>query len=262
MSDARESLKQAKAEAAAAKAKEKSLRPWFKKKRFIVPIALLVLIGISRGAVSPAPSANGNAKASSDSSSTTSTESTTASNEDWYASNYPSFKATDFSGKTDDVVTLPAGASSGMLTATYKGSSNFSIEVLDSNNKETDLAVNTIGAYSGTTAFGISAFSTDSAKLKVTASGSWTLHIAPFAEAPSFEASGHGDSIFKYEDSSAPTWKINHTGSSNFSVTEVSDSDSWNLLVNEIGHYTGTVPADAGPALVIVTADGNWSFTN
>jgi hypothetical protein len=40
-------LKAAQAEAKAAAAKAKALRPWFKKKRFIVPLALVVLIGIS-----------------------------------------------------------------------------------------------------------------------------------------------------------------------------------------------------------------------
>lgn len=37
-----------KAEAAAEKAKAKALRPWYKKKRFIVPIALVVLAGLSQ----------------------------------------------------------------------------------------------------------------------------------------------------------------------------------------------------------------------
>ena len=40
--------KLANAEAKAAKAKAKALRPWFKKKRFILPIALLLLIGFSQ----------------------------------------------------------------------------------------------------------------------------------------------------------------------------------------------------------------------
>lgn len=40
-------LKAAKADAKAAAAKAKALRPWFKKKRFVVPIALVLLIGIS-----------------------------------------------------------------------------------------------------------------------------------------------------------------------------------------------------------------------
>ena len=48
MSDPREEHKSAKAEAAAARARAKSLRPWFKKKRFIIPIALVLMIFISQ----------------------------------------------------------------------------------------------------------------------------------------------------------------------------------------------------------------------
>lgn len=48
MTDSNEELKAAKVEASIAKAKMKALRPWFKKKRFIVPIAFLLLIGISQ----------------------------------------------------------------------------------------------------------------------------------------------------------------------------------------------------------------------
>ena len=42
--------KLAKADAKAATARAKSLRPWFQKKRFIVPIALVMLAGISTAA--------------------------------------------------------------------------------------------------------------------------------------------------------------------------------------------------------------------
>jgi hypothetical protein len=47
MPDSSKDKKIAKADAQAAKAKAKAMRPWFQKKRFIVPIALVVLIGIS-----------------------------------------------------------------------------------------------------------------------------------------------------------------------------------------------------------------------
>lgn len=47
MPDSPNSKKVAKADSQAAKAKAKALRPWFQKKRFIVPIALVALIGIS-----------------------------------------------------------------------------------------------------------------------------------------------------------------------------------------------------------------------
>jgi SOS response regulatory protein OraA/RecX len=62
MSDSAEDFKSAKAEASAAKTKARSLRPWFKKKRFIIPIVLAVIIGIStasnQGDEGPATSSN------------------------------------------------------------------------------------------------------------------------------------------------------------------------------------------------------------
>lgn len=50
MSEPTNDPKLAKAEAKAAMARAKALRPWFKKKRFIAPLALLLIIGISIGA--------------------------------------------------------------------------------------------------------------------------------------------------------------------------------------------------------------------
>ena len=47
MSDNQLDPKLAKAEAAAEKAKAKSLRPWFQKKRFIIPIALVTVFALS-----------------------------------------------------------------------------------------------------------------------------------------------------------------------------------------------------------------------
>jgi hypothetical protein len=62
MSDPNLDPKLANAEAKAAKAKAKALRPWFKKKRFIAPIALVVIIGLStaaNGGKSPGSTDNG-----------------------------------------------------------------------------------------------------------------------------------------------------------------------------------------------------------
>ena len=47
MSDSSEERKRLRAESAAKKAEAKALRPWFKKKRFIIPVGFLVLIVIS-----------------------------------------------------------------------------------------------------------------------------------------------------------------------------------------------------------------------
>lgn len=63
--------KEAKADAAAAKAKAKALRPWFKKKRFIIPIAIVAIIIISN----VANAGGGNNSASTDTSNNTSSSS-------------------------------------------------------------------------------------------------------------------------------------------------------------------------------------------
>ena len=47
MTEEKVDYKSAKADAKAEKARAKALRPWFKKKRFIFPIALVLIIGIS-----------------------------------------------------------------------------------------------------------------------------------------------------------------------------------------------------------------------
>lgn len=55
MSNLPNEKKLAKAEAEAAKAKAKSLRPWFQKKRFIVPLGLIVIFGLSNALNSGSP---------------------------------------------------------------------------------------------------------------------------------------------------------------------------------------------------------------
>ena len=249
------SSKEAKAEAKAAKAKAKAMRPWFKKKRFIFPIILVVIIGFS------VATRGGGSSNSSDAHSDSSSTSNNVESSNWYTDNYANFTAADFSGKGDDVVNLPQGAINGLVAASYKGSSNFVIEVLDDGNQTADLLVNTIGSYSGTTSYGLNSLGGDATKLKITASGSWTVHVAPFNEAPSLPTSGKGDGVFKYEDSASPTWQITHSGQSNFSVSEESDASIMGLLVNEIGNYKGTVPASAGPSIISITADGKWTIT-
>lgn len=54
---------------------------------------------------------------------------------------------------------------------------------------------------------------------------------------------------------------ITHKGKSNFSVKTVTDGDgSGDLLVNEIGNYSGTVPVTDGPFAVSINADGRWTL--
>jgi hypothetical protein len=169
---------------------------------------------------------------------------------------YGSFAPITKKGKGDGVVKLPAGVEAATVKATHKGSSNFSIEAMDSGNDMTDLLVNTIGSYSGKTMYSEGS----PAKLKVTADGPWTITIAPVSTAKVFAASadGKGDSVLLW-DGGAVDWALKHSGKSNFAIKFIG-TEGQDLLANDIGKYSGVVPTSEGPAVVIVTADGAWSI--
>jgi hypothetical protein len=158
------------------------------------------------------------------------------------------------------VVNLPSAAKAGIVTAKSAGSGNFVIETLDSKNKETGLLVNVIGAYHGTTAFGLS--DEDVARLKITATGRWSVQVAPIATAPQLRSSATSRTDAVYLWLGGPSdWAMTHKGDSNFVVTEYGgEGFGPNLLVNEIGKYSGTVPAEQGPSVVTVEASSLWTL--
>ena len=69
-------------------------------------------------------------------------------------------------------------------------------------------------------------------------------------------------SVVKY-DGPAAVFSITHDGQSNFQVTlcDPSNGEATAFPVNEIGPYTGRNPISAGPTIIEVIADGNWTFT-
>ncbi|WP_199034358.1 hypothetical protein [Glycomyces salinus] len=72
--------------------------------------------------------------------------------------------------------------------------------------------------------------------MEVTADGAWEITITPVADAP--ELSDPQEST-----GDAATWDVSHDGESNFSIVQAGDGlMEWNLLVNEIGAYEGSVP--------------------
>lgn len=171
--------------------------------------------------------------------------------------NFGTFRAVKKSGRGDGIVTVPSEAIGGIVEASHNGSSNFVIETLDDSNNNTGLLVNTIGSYKGKTLF---TSNEAPVKLKVTADGSWTIKIVPVSSAKraSSSNSGSGDMVLVYEGEAAD-WKVTHKGSSNFVIQFLSTSGN-DLLVNEIGNYSGVIPSTEGPAVVSITADGTWTM--
>jgi hypothetical protein len=180
--------------------------------------------------------------------------------EDFF-SQFSSFEPVTQSGTGDSVIDLPGPQ--GIITASHDGSSNFALSVLDSGNAMSELPVNVIGSYEGTTAYGMDELSEDAAALEIVADGDWEITVAPVTDAPEFSESqaAQGDGVYLYTGGPA-TWALSHDGESNFAVIYVSDSlFGSELLVNEIGPYDGTVAVTSGPGVVIVIADGEWSLS-
>lgn len=167
-------------------------------------------------------------------------------------------------GKGDKVAkfTIPADAPA-IAKISYSGTSNFVVESLAVDGSTNDLLVNVIGKYKGTVLFDTD-IETYSVAFRVTASGSWTIAIQPLTSARSWNGTtkltGTGDDVVVLNPASIglTTVKITHSGSSNFVVIGFSDSAS-DLLVNEIGHYSGEQLLTEGTLLLQIEADGAWT---
>lgn len=167
----------------------------------------------------------------------------------------------EYAGAGADVVTITKhGTGPQVAVITHSGYSNFAVHTLDASMGNTDLLVNTIGNYSGTVLFDVRTSRGETTALKITADGSWTVKLVPLASVRSFDGSapmtGRGDDVFYYKGAAKPA-TFTHNGSSNIAVHTYGTRTD--LLINEIGAYTGTVVW--APGLYKVTADGDWSAT-
>lgn len=73
--------------------------------------------------------------------------------------------------------------------------------------------------------------------------------------------SGRGDKVVKMNPQDEPTFaKITGKGGGNFSVISYTGSEYGDLLVNEIGSYSGTVYIAAGINRLKVSSSGSWTI--
>jgi len=149
-----------------------------------------------------------------------------------------------------------------IATITHQGSSNFIVESVDSTGDMQDLLVNEIGRYSGVRPLDFEAAPT---ALKIDADGKWRIVVRVGQKAPmwSGKASGKGSAVLRINPDSVqtlPTVKFTHQGSGNFIVYAYGDSQD--LLVNEIGRYSGETLLPGGASFVEIQADGAWTFVS
>lgn len=258
-----------------------AVRPWYQKKRFMIPAALLglfIAIGAIAGggddtpnapaadaasAVEPdAPSSDSTAAAEA-SASAAAAEAASAAAAAAEAEAAAAAATQSFSGSGADVVTFTDFGQSGVIaTISHEGSRNFAVWSVDSQGENLDLLVNVIGAYSGVVPLN---FSDDPAALKIEADGAWTVATAPLTSAPRWDGTapytGQGDSVVVVADAAEGLTPVTITnaGDSNFSVWAWGDKGR-DLLVNEIGNYDGRMLVPSGTLVLVVGSDGQWSI--
>lgn len=166
------------------------------------------------------------------------------------------------SGDTILQIELPAGPDSiGIATMTHSGSSNFAVWSLDENLQQADLLVNEIGTYNGTVPFNLATGERITA-FEISADGPWTVTLRDALSlrevTPASATTGEGDDVMLYFGDTTVA-DVTHTGDSNFVVYSYGEFSD--LLINEIGAYTGQVRWPAGAALIQVSANGPWTIT-
>lgn len=156
-----------------------------------------------------------------------------------------------YSGTGDDVVDIGSFTKTGILS--FKCLRCAANVVLNTNGPE-GLLVNTIGAYSGTHFINLRDNSLTT-RLTINSDGPWQVEISDTTHVP-LGSSGTGDKAIFLPGPGSKA-KITNTGDANFVVQSYGASSE--LLVNEIGGYSGTVPIEL-PAFVQVESNGSWSI--
>jgi len=155
-----------------------------------------------------------------------------------------------------------------VLSATYGGSDNFSVEIIDNSGQSVDIPINDIGVYSGTVSESLDA---GHYTLNVTASVAWTITVTQprnqtAASLPYVFNKGRSDALIgPFKAKGAYKITATNTGQENF-VVNVLDTKgaSQDIPINVIGNYSGSVvESDVSPGnyYLQVNSDGAWSIT-
>jgi hypothetical protein len=171
----------------------------------------------------------------------------------------PAPKPVSYSGRGNTILKIKK-PEAGLVIAsiTAHGSSNFVVTSLLDGNQDGDLLVNEIGNYKGTVLLDKDGGETH--KLKIEADGTWIVTLKPLVDARvvSTSLTGSGPDVLIYRGGSA-TVIFTSRGSDNVVLSWIG-GDGEDLLVNEIGNYSGESAIGAGPGVLYVESADTWSL--
>lgn len=223
--------------------------------------------GTTNGQKSPAPSATTAPQTSPQPTQATASQTSPSAappSETATPSASPSPTSVTYTGAGSKVLRISKSNEPMAVTITHTGTSNFVVTNLDASGQEINLLVNTIGDYHGTRL--IDALEEEhTAALKIEADGTWTVTLKSLSLLPVWDGAGawtgHGDNLLLLKPGSftgLAVVKITNSGEGNFVVTAY--GENVDLLVNEIGNYSGEQQVPSGTVLLEVESDGTWTL--
>jgi hypothetical protein len=164
-------------------------------------------------------------------------------------------------GKGDEKVDLEREREPSIAHISHEGSGHFSVINYDSDGKRIGLLVNTTGAYDGVVPIDFAA-GEHTARFRVEADGEWTIKVldllaARAAEIPG-DIEGEGDEVIVL-GGSPHVATIEVPGDGNFALW--SYGSGYDLVVNEMAPYQGSVVLDPHAFFLVIGADGPWSLS-
>ncbi|MCF2530680.1 TerD family protein [Yinghuangia soli] len=173
-----------------------------------------------------------------------------------------------FEGTGDRIlrITRPVPAGPVVAEISCGGSGNFAVWTLDSSLEHDKLLVNEIGNYQGRVL--LDERGTVTERLKIESDGPWTVAIQPPTAAPWLlgPVGGDGPEVLRWTGPRTVV-AMTHDGSSNFMVRVYAEAPAPGQdpylasLANTLGAYEGESILPAGPCLIEIEADGNWTVT-
>jgi hypothetical protein len=149
-----------------------------------------------------------------------------------------------------------------LITTTLSGpDTNGTIYSLDSSLEDNDLLVNTIGNYKGTNILDLND-DDSTTRLRIDYPGKWTVTLKPLNSAPEITTAyaGSKDAVLvSRSDSPQILSFVSKSGDSNVTVYWY-NSDGEDLLVNDIGKFSGEGAVSAGPGFFVISSDGAWTM--
>ena len=222
------------------------------------------------GLISLLPSSDDSGPSSSNSSSSNSSSSNSSSSstsKDWGScslSSYGSLSSQTLDGYGDNIVTW--NGNGGIMSFKHTGSGYVGVTTYGINGEYIDLLVNEAGNYSGNHLFGIWS-GEEVSEFEIQADGGWELSLkSVFSGAKKVSGtsiSGKGADVINATSACEYNKiQISHNGDGYFGVWAISPKSLFpeDLLVNEVGTYSGVVRLPEDFELIVIEADGNWQI--